>query len=62
MKYLLILWGLTGPKVGGVFHDEFLCQSLAETMTTPAVRFCASMEVDNLVFDVVQWVPPNKEK
>lgn len=58
MKYVLIYWALGGPAVQGVFESEAFCQALAnETSESAAVRFCAEINLDTLVTDMIEWSP-----
>lgn len=65
MKYLLIMWALGGPHVEGVFHSRALCEAAIEhplTKGRAAVRFCAEMDVDKIVSDMVLYQPSTTEK
>ena len=58
MKYLLLLWGLTGPHIEGVFFDRAMCEAVADhplTTERAASALCVPMEHDKLVSDVVLY-------
>jgi hypothetical protein len=64
MKWLVLVWGLQGPHIEGVFHDRPLCQALAEHPTTASragIRACVELDVDKLTTDMLIYKPNHGE-
>ena len=60
MKWLLLLWGLNGPEVTGVFFDRAMCEALVDhpkVEELAAIRLCVPMRLDKLVSDVILYEP-----
>jgi len=65
MVWLMLLWGLNGPEVTGVFHDRAMCEAVADhelVESMAAIRLCVPMQLDKLVSDVVLWEPELEQR
>jgi hypothetical protein len=60
MKYLLLVWGLGGPWIDGVYSTMLACK-YAERESTEAVHACIAMDLDTVDTDVVLWNNDNLE-
>jgi len=64
MLYLMLIWGLGGPVITGVFHSEAMCEAVREhprVEDLAKIRLCVPMQLDKLVSDVVLYEHRLKE-
>ena len=56
MKWLLLLWlPMGGPEAVGIFTSLEMCEGVLAKQERASAGFCAPMNPDRLVSDVIVW-------